>query len=72
MAAFHGVDEETVVVGKVDVVVVVGEEMVGAPSQLVDLIAVEVVVGINLVVAVGEIILPVGVARIHEEDVALP
>ena len=67
----HRLEKQTVVVLKVYHIAVFLEH-VTTSTKLIDLIAVEVVVGINLSVAVHQIVLPVVVAGVHEVDITLP
>ena len=46
--------------------------MVASVSELVYVEPVEIEVGVNLIVSLGKVFLPLGVARIEEIDVALP
>ena len=67
----HGVDERGEAVGEFHLLSL-GVVAFATVAQLVDVEAVEAELRIDIVVALAEVVLPVGIGWVHEPDVALP
>ena len=71
VSVLHVVDERREAVAKVDAVAIIVIDS-ATSAELVNLVAVEVEEGIDLVVALSQIVEPTFVARVDDIDVALP